>query len=63
MERVRVEALQYHTYDGQTYHAGDVYDAETHAQFFYHAHPAEQRRSGEHGHFHCFLRPRGMPAQ
>jgi hypothetical protein len=28
MALVRVEALQYHTYDGQTYHAGDVYDAD-----------------------------------
>lgn len=37
--------------------AGDVYDHETHAQFYYHAH-----RSGEHGHFHTFLREKGMPA-
>jgi hypothetical protein len=49
-------------YEWNHYPEGDVYDPETHAQFFYHAHPAEQRPSGEHGHFHCFLRPRGMPA-
>lgn len=38
------------------YPQGDVYDQETHAQYYYHAH-----RSGEHGHFHLFLRARGMP--
>lgn len=41
------------------YPADDVYDRETHAQYYYHAHRSE---TGEHGHFHCFLRPRGMPA-
>ncbi len=39
---------------------GDVYDTETHSQYYYHAHPAELR-GGEHGHFHTFLRPKGMP--
>lgn len=34
------------------YPAGDVYDAETGAQYYYHAH-----RGGEHGHFHLFNRP------
>jgi hypothetical protein len=48
-------------YEWTHYPAGDVYDAETHAQFFYHAHPPAQRPAGEHGHFHCFLRPHGMP--
>ena len=38
------------------YPKGDVYDWETHSQFYYHAH-----RPGEHGHFHTFLRERGMP--
>jgi len=42
------------------YPAGDVYDPETHAQYFYHAHAAGERTAGEHGHFHTFLRPRGM---
>ncbi len=41
---------------------GDVYDRETHAQYYYHAHVADQRFKGEHGHFHTFLRPKGMPA-
>ena len=43
------------------YPAGDVYDAHSHAQYFYHAHPPAQRAVDEHGHFHTFLRPRGMP--
>jgi hypothetical protein len=43
------------------YPDGDVYDAETGSQLFYHAHPADLR-VGEHGHFHTFLRPVGMPA-
>ena len=43
------------------YPKGDVYDPETHGQYYYHAHTADQRFSGEHGHFHTFLRPRGMP--
>ncbi len=42
------------------YPTGDVYDHGTHAQFYYHAHPVDLR-GGEHGHFHTFLRPRGMP--
>jgi len=46
------------------YPPGDVYDVDTHSQYYYHAHPPEERarRSGaEHGHFHTFLRPKGMP--
>ncbi len=43
------------------YPPGDVYDSETHGQFYYHAHPFEQRFEDEHGHFHTFLRPKGMP--
>ena len=42
------------------YPEGDVYDFETHSQYYYHAHPKEER-PGEHGHFHTFLRPDGMP--
>lgn len=44
-------------YEMTHYPEGDVYDGETHAQYYYHAH-----RSGEHGHFHTFLRQKGMPA-
>lgn len=43
-------------YQMNHYPDGDVYDGETHGQYYYHAH-----REGEHGHFHLFLRPKGMP--
>ncbi len=43
------------------YPKGDVYDRETHSQYYYHAHAADQRFPGEHGHFHTFVRPKGMP--
>ena len=49
-------------YEWDHYPKGDVYDSETHSQYYYHAHIKEQRFAGEHGHFHTFLRPRGMPA-
>lgn len=44
------------------YPAGDVYDPATHAQYFYHAHPPQPGAAahGEHGHFHAFLRARGL---
>ena len=50
----------------QHYPRDDVYDPATHAQFFYHAHPPSERQGvgrdrSEHGHFHIFLRGRGMP--
>ncbi|RMD63432.1 MAG: hypothetical protein D6826_04960 [Alphaproteobacteria bacterium] len=48
-------------YEWDHYPPGDVYDRESHGQFYYHAHSAEQRFVNEHGHFHTFLRPRGMP--
>ena len=46
-------------YEYNHYPDDDVYDRESHAQYYYHAHRGEV---GEHGHFHCFLRPKGMPA-
>jgi hypothetical protein len=45
-------------YELDHYPKGDVYDSETHSQFYYHAHRAD---TGEHGHFHTFLRAAGMP--
>lgn len=45
-------------YEFNHYPDDDVYDRETHAQYYYHAHRGEV---GEHGHFHTFLRPKGMP--
>jgi len=47
-------------YEWNHYPDGDVYDQVSHSQYYYHAHPQEER-SGEHGHFHTFLRPKGMP--
>lgn len=46
-------------YEDAHYPKGDVYDKESHAQYYYHAHRPE---SGEHGHFHTFVRSRGMPS-
>jgi hypothetical protein len=43
------------------YPPGDVYDSEYHGQYYYHAHPLDQRFENEHGHFHTFMRPKGMP--
>ncbi len=45
-------------YEEEHYPQGDVFDGETHSQYYYHAHRPE---SGEHGHFHTFLRSAGMP--
>jgi|TARA_B100000315_G_scaffold102012_1_gene93628 hypothetical protein len=45
-------------YEWDHYPDGDVYDHETHAQYYYHAHRIEQ---GEHGHFHLFVRRDGIP--
>ena len=42
------------------YPDGEAYDPQSHAQYFYHAHPGRPPR--EHGHFHTFLRAEGMPA-
>jgi len=47
-------------YEWDHYPEGDIFDPESHSQFYYHAHP-EDERPGEHGHFHTFLRPAGMP--
>lgn len=43
------------------YPKGDVYDWQTHSQYYFHAHPPSENRFPEHGHFHTFLRPKGMP--
>ncbi|MEM7465103.1 MAG: hypothetical protein AAF362_20740 [Pseudomonadota bacterium] len=44
-------------YEEEHFPKGDVYDAQSHSQYYYHAHRPE---SGEHGHFHTFLRAKGM---
>jgi hypothetical protein len=46
------------------YPKGDVFDHETHSQYFYHAHPATipgNGRGDENGHFHLFMRKKGIP--
>lgn len=51
-------------YQWDHYPENDVYDWESHAQYYYHAHSPEDREGDwidEHGHFHTFLRPKGMP--
>ena len=44
-------------YEMDHYPKGDAYDPDTHSQYYYHSHRAE-----EHGHFHLFLREAGMSA-
>jgi len=46
-------------YTMRHYPKGDVYDRDTHSQYYYHAH---RKDGAEHGHFHTFLRTAGMPA-
>ena len=48
-------------YEWNHYPDGDVFDPRSNAQYYYHAHPKDER-PGEHGHFHTFLRPKGMPS-
>lgn len=44
---------------------GDVYDSQSHSQYYYHAHPKSDDgtdiHDDEHGHFHFFMRGPGMP--
>lgn len=43
------------------YPEGEVYDPNSHAQYFFHAHAAKAQPAAEQGHFHTFLRAEGMP--
>ncbi len=45
-------------YEQEHYPAGDVFDPESGAQYYYHAHRGDPR---EHGHFHVFMRPHHLP--
>ena len=45
------------------YPAGEVFDPETQALYYYHAHPSEQRDPEEHGHFHTFIRAIDLPQE
>ena len=49
-------------YEWNHYPPGDVYDGTSHSQYYFHAHPPDER-PGEHGHFHTFMRPKGMPPE
>ncbi|MEM7443497.1 MAG: hypothetical protein AAF414_09240 [Pseudomonadota bacterium] len=44
------------------YPAGDVYDAETNAQYYFHQHPDEERGPDEVGHLHIFVRCEAVPS-
>ncbi len=46
-------------YELEHYPTDDVFDVDSHSQYYYHAH---RGIGGEHGHFHLFLRGPGMPA-
>ena len=46
-------------YQWDHYPKGDVYDKDSHSQFYYHAHRPED---GEHGHLHTFMRRKGIPS-
>lgn len=41
------------------YPSDDVFDSDSHSQYYYHAHRGSE---DEHGHFHLFMRAGGMPA-
>lgn len=45
-------------YELSHYPQDDVYDADSHSQYYFHTHRGLQ---GEYGHFHTFLRAAGMP--
>lgn len=47
-------------YQWNHYPPGDSVDWQTNSQYYFHAHPQDQR-GGEHGHFHCFMRYDGIP--
>ena len=44
------------------YPPDDVQDPTSHAQYYFHAHPPDDRDAPDFGHFHTFMRPKGMPA-
>jgi len=46
-------------YEYDHYPEGDVFDRETNAQYYYHSHRGSEN---EHGHFHTFMRRKGIPA-
>lgn len=61
-DNVVSEVLRGHEtfYEWDHYPKGDVYDGQSCSQYFYHAHPGGFRDM-EHGHFHTFVRAKGLP--
>lgn len=47
-------------FEMEHYPKGDVYDAESFSQYYYHTHREDRN---EHGHFHTFMRGAGIPQQ
>jgi hypothetical protein len=43
------------------YPPNDVRDPKSHAQYYFHAHPPDDRDRPDYGHFHTFMRAEGMP--
>ena len=44
------------------YPPDDVRDPKSHAQYYFHAHPPDERDDPDYGHFHLFVGPQGVPA-
>src|SRR5215471_4736104 len=44
------------------YPPDDVRDPQSHAQYYFHAHPPDERDEPDYGHFHLFVGPQGVPA-
>lgn len=44
------------------YPPDDVRDLKSGAQYYFHAHPPGERNDPDYGHFHLFIRPKGMPS-
>lgn len=43
------------------YPPNDVRDPTSHAHYYFHAHPPDDRDAPDYGHFHTFMRSEGMP--
>src|SRR5262249_12198250 len=44
------------------YPSDDVRDPKSHAQYYFHAHPPDERDDPDYGHFHLFVGSQGVPA-
>lgn len=57
-----IEALRGSDFtEWEHYPSNDVHDPRSHAQYYFHAHPPNDRDVPDYGHFHTFMRPKGMP--